>query len=96
MFEGEKKAGCCGEGNLSENMLKVTQNGAIIFPPVPAFCTKPKAVEDIVAQGVGRMRDTFDLDTADFERWEGMKVLRGRGGGNRADHEPQPEGSIPK
>ncbi|TVY24090.1 Flavin prenyltransferase PAD1, mitochondrial [Lachnellula hyalina] len=56
-----------------ENMLSLTRSGAIMFPPVPAFYTRPDSVDDIIQQSVGRMLDMFDLDTGDFERWEGMK-----------------------
>jgi len=56
-----------------ENMLKVTQNGGIIFPPVPAFYVRPKSVDDVVNQSVGRMLDLIGLDTGDFERWGGMR-----------------------
>lgn len=55
-----------------ENLMKVTQNGAIICPPVPAFYTKPKTVDDIIDQTVGRILDLVDIDTGDFERWTGM------------------------
>lgn len=55
------------------NMLTVTQSGAIIFPPVPAFYIKPSSIDDLIDQSVGRMLDLFDLDTADFERWGGWK-----------------------
>ncbi|KAJ5215617.1 uncharacterized protein N7498_002024 [Penicillium cinerascens] len=56
-----------------QNMLSVSQAGAIIFPPVPAFYIKPSSVDDLVDHSVGRMLDLFDLDTAEFERWEGWK-----------------------
>lgn len=56
-----------------QNMLSVTQAGAIIFPPVPAFYIKPSSMEDLINHSVGRMLDLFDLDTAAFERWEGWK-----------------------
>lgn len=56
-----------------KNMLSVTHSGGIIFPPVPAYYTKPASVEDIVNQSVGRMLDLFDLDTANFKRWNGWK-----------------------
>ncbi|KAJ5368597.1 uncharacterized protein N7496_008357 [Penicillium cataractarum] len=56
-----------------QNMLSVTQAGAIIFPPVPAFYIKPSSVEDLINHSVGRILDLFDLDTAAFERWEGWK-----------------------
>ncbi|KAF5860158.1 hypothetical protein ETB97_001863 [Aspergillus alliaceus] len=55
-----------------ENMLGLARNGAVIFPLMPAFYTKPKSVDDIVAQSVGRMLDMFGLDAGDFERWEGV------------------------
>ncbi|CAK45835.1 hypothetical protein CBS63078_11304 [Aspergillus niger] len=56
-----------------QNMISVTQAGAIIFPPVPAFYTKPSSMDDLVDHSVGRMLDLFDLDTAGFERWKGWK-----------------------
>ncbi|KIW18573.1 hypothetical protein PV08_02861 [Exophiala spinifera] len=55
------------------NMLSVTQSGAIIFPPVPAYYIKASSVDELSNQTVGRVLDLFDLDTADFERWEGWK-----------------------
>ncbi|OQV10648.1 hypothetical protein CLAIMM_14615 [Cladophialophora immunda] len=56
-----------------ENMIRVTRNGAIIFPPVPAFYIRPKTLDDIIDQSVGRLLDLVDIDTADFERWDGMR-----------------------
>lgn len=55
------------------NMLSVSQSGAIIFPPVPALYIKPASVEELIDQSVGRMLDLFDLDTEEFERWNGWK-----------------------
>ncbi|EXJ72347.1 3-octaprenyl-4-hydroxybenzoate carboxy-lyase UbiX [Cladophialophora psammophila CBS 110553] len=63
-----------------ENMMKVTQNGAIIFPPVPAFYIRPKTVDDIIDQSVGRLLDLMNIDTADFERWDGMRKFGAREG----------------
>lgn len=56
-----------------QNMTAVTQAGAVIFPPVPAFYIRPSSIEDLVDHSVGRMLDLFDLDTAGLERWEGWK-----------------------
>ena len=56
-----------------ENMTKVTQVGAIIFPPVPALYIRPKTVGDILDQSLGRVLDLLDVDTGDFERWSGMR-----------------------
>ena len=56
-----------------QNMTAVTQAGAVIFPPVPAFYIRPSSIEDLVDHSVGRMLDLFDLDKAGLERWEGWK-----------------------
>ncbi|KAL3461712.1 flavoprotein [Aspergillus heterothallicus] len=56
-----------------QNMMTVTQAGAVVFPPVPAFYIKPDSVGDIVGHSVGRMLDLFGLDVEGFERWEGWK-----------------------
>lgn len=52
-----------------KNMLAVTEMGGIIAPPVPAFYTKPKNLEDMVVQTVGRTLDLFDIETYNFPRW---------------------------
>ncbi|KAJ1325998.1 flavin prenyltransferase [Microdochium nivale] len=55
-----------------DNMLALRRAGAVIFPPVPAFYTAPKTIEDIVDQSVGRMLDNFGLHTEGFKRWDGF------------------------
>ncbi|RDW74948.1 flavin prenyltransferase PAD1 [Coleophoma cylindrospora] len=55
------------------NMLEVTRAGAIICPAMPAFYTKPGSIDDLVDQMVGRMLDLFDVDTGDFQRWNGFQ-----------------------
>lgn len=54
-----------------ELMLKVSQIGAILCPPAPAFYTQPKTVEDIIDHSVARILDLFDLEDADTKRWDG-------------------------
>lgn len=56
-----------------ENMLSLTRSGAIIFPPVPAFYTRPESLDDIVNQSVGRMLDMFGISWDGFERWNGAQ-----------------------
>jgi flavin prenyltransferase len=51
------------------NMLTVTELGAIVAPPVPAFYTRPSSVQAIVDQTVGRVLDLFGLDTGGVKRW---------------------------
>jgi len=52
-----------------KSMLAVTEMGAIVAPPVPAFYTRPQSVDDIVNQTVGRVLDLFDIETDTFPRW---------------------------
>lgn len=52
-----------------KNMLAVTEMGGIIAPPVPAFYTKPKDLQDMVTQTIGRTLDLFDVETYNFPRW---------------------------
>jgi 4-hydroxy-3-polyprenylbenzoate decarboxylase len=51
-----------------QTMLNVTQMGAIVVPPVPAFYTKPRSIADIVSQSVGRALELFGLETK-IQRW---------------------------
>lgn len=53
-------------------MSQVTENGAIVFPPVPAFYAKPETVDDVVDQTVGRALDLFGIDVGTVRRWRGM------------------------
>jgi flavin prenyltransferase len=50
-------------------MLAATKNGAIIMPPVPAFYHRPRSIDDIVNQTVGRCLDLFDIETGLVKRW---------------------------
>ena len=50
-------------------MAQVTEMGAIVMPPVPAFYARPETVEDIVAHSVGRALDLCGIDNALVRRW---------------------------
>ncbi len=54
------------------SMSQVTECGAIVMPPVPAFYAKPDSLDDMVNHTVGRCLDLFDLDNALVTRWNGM------------------------
>ena len=43
-------------------MAQLTEMGAIIMPPVPAFYSRPETVDDIVDHTVGRALDLFSRD----------------------------------
>jgi len=61
------------------SMLQVTEMGAIVAPPVPAFYTRPDSVDAIIDQTVGRVLDLFGIDSGLPKRW-GEDVHGGRGG----------------
>ncbi len=50
-------------------LTAATENGAIIMPPMPAFYHRPKTIDDIVNQTVGRCLDLFDIDSGLVKRW---------------------------
>ncbi len=51
------------------NLLALSEMGAVIAPPVPAFYTNPESIDDIVDQSVGRVLDHFGLDSGKIRRW---------------------------
>jgi flavin prenyltransferase len=53
------------------NMLTLSDMGAIIAPPVPAFYSKPESLDEMVRHSVGRMLDLFDIDNSLVKRWQG-------------------------
>ena len=57
------------QGHL-ETMAKVSSYGAIVFPPVPAFYTKPSNLEEMVDQTLSRVLDLFGIETSYLKRWQ--------------------------
>ena len=55
--------------NHIELMEKVTRNGGIILPPVPSFYHKPKTIDDIINQTIGKALDQFNIEHDLFKRW---------------------------
>lgn len=54
------------------SMAQVTDNGAIVMPPVPAFYIQPKTVMDLVDHTVGRVLDLFDIENTLVKPWNGV------------------------
>ena len=50
-------------------MLKLTNLGSVIFPPVPAFYNRPKTLQDIVDQSCMRMLDQLEINLETAPRW---------------------------
>jgi len=56
-----------------DNMLKLSNAGAIIAPASPAFYNKPKTLDDNINFIVGRVLDLLGYDSDIFSRWEGTE-----------------------
>jgi len=54
------------------NLERLTEIGAIILPPVPAFYHRPKTIDDIVDYTVGKTLDVFSIKHDLYQRWNGM------------------------
>ena len=52
-----------------KSMQTVTEMGAIVAPPVPAFYARPKSIEEMVDQTNGRVLDLFDIEIGVTKRW---------------------------
>jgi len=50
-------------------MVRVTEMGAIVAPPLPAFYARPHSLEEMVDQSVGRALDLFGLSWTPVKRW---------------------------
>lgn len=51
------------------NMLTVSDAGAVIFPPVVGFYSRPKTLDDVVDHHIARALDQFDIETPGAIRW---------------------------
>ena len=54
------------------NMEKLTEMGAVVFPPVPGFYHKPQTIQDLIDHTVGKVLDIFDVKHNLFPRWSGI------------------------
>jgi 4-hydroxy-3-polyprenylbenzoate decarboxylase len=59
------------------NLLTLTELGAVIAPPVPAFYSLPKTLDDVVDQTVLRLLDQVGLHLDAETRWEGLPRATG-------------------
>ncbi|OHV08753.1 UbiX family flavin prenyltransferase [Kushneria phosphatilytica] len=50
-------------------MTALTEMGAIMFPPVPAFYARPDSLETMIDHSVARALDLFDIDIKGMPRW---------------------------
>src|SRR5437588_1344279 len=52
-----------------QTMAALSQMGAVIAPPVPAFYAKPQTIAEMIDQTLGRVLDLFGLETGGVKRW---------------------------
>lgn len=55
-------------------MAAVTEAGAIVYPPVPAFYARPASLSEMVDHTLGRVLDLFEIDLGVVNRWTGEKA----------------------
>ncbi|NPT34136.1 UbiX family flavin prenyltransferase [Paraburkholderia xenovorans] len=53
------------------SLAAVTDAGAIVYPPVPAFYAMPETLEQMVDHTLGRVLDLFDIESRTVRRWSG-------------------------
>lgn len=52
-----------------KHMTEVTEAGAVIAPPVPAFYARPTSLDDMINHSLGRVLDLFDIEVNAVRRW---------------------------
>ncbi len=50
-------------------MTQLSEMGAIVAPPVPAFYARPASIEAMVDHTVGRVLDMFEIESGTVKRW---------------------------
>jgi len=55
------------------SMAAVTEAGAIVMPPVPAWYARPATLDELVTHSVARALDLFGIDTDQIARWPGLR-----------------------
>jgi len=55
-----------------KNMLKLARLGVVIMPPMPAFYTKPKSIDDIVNDTVFRALGYLGVQFDSIKKWQGL------------------------
>lgn len=55
-------------GHLRQ-MLTLSEMGAVIAPPVPAFYARPESLNEMVTHSIARVLDLFGIAVPDVKRW---------------------------
>jgi len=52
-------------------MTALSEMGAVVAPPVPAFYTRSATLDEYLTQSVGRALDLFGINDTPIRRWQG-------------------------
>jgi 4-hydroxy-3-polyprenylbenzoate decarboxylase len=52
-----------------KTMAALSEMGAVIAPPVPAFYARPGSLEDMIDHSLGRVLDLFGIEAGHVRRW---------------------------
>lgn len=50
-------------------MTRAAEIGAVVYPPVPAFYTRPSTIDDLVSHSVARALEHLSVEVPDLKRW---------------------------
>jgi 4-hydroxy-3-polyprenylbenzoate decarboxylase len=54
-------------------MDMAAEAGAVIFPPVPAFYTRPHSLDDLIDNTVGRVLARMGIENDRYKQWQGAE-----------------------
>jgi 4-hydroxy-3-polyprenylbenzoate decarboxylase len=76
-------------------MATVTEAGAIVYPPVPAFYARPASLSDMIDHTLGRVLDLYGIDVGKVRRWrEGPDAGPSRVRARSGDLDPLPKRDL--
>lgn len=55
-------------------MSEAAAAGAVIFPPIPAFYSHPKSIDELVDNTVGRILSRVGIDNGLYTKWRGTST----------------------
>jgi 4-hydroxy-3-polyprenylbenzoate decarboxylase len=57
-----------------QNLLRLSEAGAVIMPACPAFYPRPESVDEMIDFVVGRIMDQLSIEHGLYRRWDGEYI----------------------